>query len=340
MGLIERFVDGSRRRATGSIAVDALAPALAELLAEPPDDAPDALSVDGARLALVAASVRDHFFAHLPEPSSLPGFATRVMSLVEDPDVDLFELSQAIEQDAAIAVKVLQVANSAFYRTGDEVHTVRAAVSRLGLFAVANLAVSVACRSLFDAGARAEYDLFAPLWNRLAHHALTCAFSAGELATHHRLGRPDHAFFGGLFHDIGKTLALRSLSALLFARALEPPPLPLVEAALEQVHVEVGTIAHERWRLPGYLTAICREHEAEHPASETAAVELHLVRVASGLNTVRVESAARALPSVRRSAAALGADAEQLRKTAVTLREVADRVTRLFAIPDPAARPV
>src|SRR5204863_465547 len=91
-------------------------------------------------------------------------------------------------------------------------------------------------------------------WDQLFHRTLTVAFTAGWLATSRRLGHADRAFTGGIFHDVGKTVALRSLCAMIMSGAVEPDiDEAVIDHVLEAVHLDLGTELHGTWNLPAYL---------------------------------------------------------------------------------------
>lgn len=307
---------------------------LALVCADGPGESPS--PADEERAATIGERVLAYFLEYQPEARPLPDFALRVMELAQDPDADLFELSQLVEQDAAIASRVLQVSNSALYRRVVEVQTVRGAITQLGLFAIAKIAVSVASRAMFDAGSRLDYELFASQWNRLSHHSLTTAFAASELATRFPRARPEQAFFGGIFHDIGKTLALRSLAALVRDNQVPRPSDDCVDLILERQHVAIGTAANEVGSLPRYLSTICRFHHADSLPAYADLVELHLVRVVSTLNALRVNPRVHQsqIRELLLSAGSLPLDEQQVRQSFGEVTDAAAQVSQSFHLPD------
>src|SRR5262249_38456322 len=161
-----------------------------------------------------------------------------IINLVEDPQCDVNRLVPIIGQDAAISTKLLNVSNSVAYRGMGEIQDVRSAILKLGMREVAQIAAGVAGSSLFDVTVRAEFELFTKRWRALFFNAMTVAFAAGWLSIDRNLGRPDRVFLGGMLHDVGKSIVLRSLSALVIGGTLnEPPSDAAVERVLEELHV-------------------------------------------------------------------------------------------------------
>ncbi|HJV22612.1 MAG TPA: HDOD domain-containing protein [Holophagaceae bacterium] len=266
----------------------------------PPDEREEA---DRLQALLTA-----EFSANLPEPASFPSVAVEVMNLLERPDPDLHELLSLVDRDPAIAVQLLRLANSAYYARDREVQDLRGAVMRLGVRASGEIAVAVAGHTLFDMALRAEHEIFLLRLMDLYHDALTVGFGASEIAFREQAGQPNQAFMGGLFHDIGHSLAIRSLAGLMLQGRIPPTQPPaVVDEVLERVHVEMGATALALWGLPAYLGEICtRFHEPELPPGP-AFGNLHVLRVASGLlRLVRNPGDARHAAETRQSLQALG----------------------------------
>ena len=234
---------------------------------------------------LVAPLVMDHFSKNHPDLASFPALAVQIIDLLNEPDVDMARLLKAISPDPAISINVLRVANSVLYNRGTDVTEMRMAVMRIGLRGVGEIAAGVAGRSLFDLALRVEYETFRERFNTMFLDTMAVAFGASQFAFEQHVGRPDRAFLAGMFHDMGKSLALRSLASLIIEGKV-PSGLPpsVVEAVLERVHVDIGCKVHELWGLPSHLKDICqRHHDAEVPG-DAESMEIHLLRMVSGIH--------------------------------------------------------
>lgn len=277
--------------------------------APPPPIPPEVkAAADDLEPALMA-----HFHAHLPEPASFPSVAVEVIDLLEHPEPDLQKLVALVDKDPAIAVQLLRQANSAFYAPDREVQDLRNAVLRLGVRTSGEIAIAVAGHTLFDMALRAEYQIFMVRLMDFYHDALAVGFGASEIAFREQAGQPNQAFLGGLFHTIGHALAIRSLAGLMLQGQLPPAQSPaVVDEVLERVHLEIGTTALSAWGLPAYLSPICsRCHDLEVPPGP-AFGNLHVIRVAAGLNRlVRNPQDGRHAAETRQSLMTLGIPRER-----------------------------
>jgi HD-like signal output (HDOD) protein len=266
-------------------------------------------------------------------PSSLPNAALRMLNLAARSDVEVNELASAINQDAALTAAVLRVANSAIQGlTNGQIHTVRDAVVRLGVAESSRVAAAVAAKTLFSPRSKQAYALFGSTFTELNVAATSAAGGAAYLAMDRGIGRSDLAYLGGMLHDVGRSLGLSVLASLMLAdkapRELDPL---VVQQVLEDVHVPLGTLAHERWALPDYLLELCAtHHDAQIPEGPSHA-ECHLVRVVSGLLLLRTRPLPlERLSELEQSLAALRITPLQTRALDAELRRRAAQVRQVL----------
>ena len=74
---------------------------------------------------------------------TLPEVALKVRKLVDDPTVSADKIAKLVGTDAALSARLLQVANSVFFRGLNSVDNVRTAVVRLGGVCVRNVVASL-----------------------------------------------------------------------------------------------------------------------------------------------------------------------------------------------------
>jgi putative nucleotidyltransferase with HDIG domain len=331
----------------------AAAPALSDLPAAP-DQAfaaalavpPEALAARDAPLAgeevHLADKVLAHFALNHPGPASFPSISLRILELVRYPDVNLNELSKYIRMDGALAASLLALANSAVYRGVKHIDTVKDAMARIGLGEVAKLTAAISTRSLYGAEEMSEFQRFAPIWQELFFHAATVARATSELSRKVPAGHgPEQVFMAGLLHDVGKSIALRSMAALEAGGKLPATTDALAKRLLHQVHVEVGAEMQRKvWNLPPLFSdAAVHHHDGAVPPGDTAAT-VHLVRLVSALDLLRSEPElhAGAPAEILSSARALGLSPARVAAAGATLDEAEGWVGMLFGDPG-AARP-
>ncbi len=141
--------------------------------------------------------------------------ASRVMLLVERDDIGAQELSVVISADPVLVYRIMQMANSAFYGTGNRVKELRVAIAIIGFQAVKSLSLTA---MIEGTGSVTPQD-----WQ----HSISAAIAASEVAR--RLGADSQlAFSVGLLHDIGRAVMSSLNPALaLSVGKLESSPLTI-----------------------------------------------------------------------------------------------------------------
>jgi HD-like signal output (HDOD) protein len=208
---------------------------------------------------------------------AVPRTYARLRKAMEGPDVSVREISRIVYEDAAIAAKVLQVVNSAFFRLARRISNVEQAVSYLGFNAIRTLAMSVEVFSLWSKDA-ALGCLDLELLQERAHGVAAAARALGQSAN-----VADDAVLAGLFHNIGYWVLLQECpgkvaDALATARAQH---LPLHQAERQVVgasHAEVGAYLLGLWGLPhSVIEAVAFQHSPQRVAQTSFDVLAALV---------------------------------------------------------------
>jgi len=194
---------------------------------------------------------------------SLPQAALRVIELTDNSASTALTIASVLAQDQALAVKVLRLANSAYYGLSRKVSTLQDAVVVLGMRTVRNLAL-VASSYPWMVKPVAGYDL-GP--KQLFCHSFGVATGAQLVARYCRFANPDEAFTAGLMCDIGK-IAMSSCLEGSVHRIVEAAQnfclsFDLAERQLFGFdHAEVGEYLARSWNFPAQAIEAIRYHHA------------------------------------------------------------------------------
>ncbi|HEX6243958.1 MAG TPA: HDOD domain-containing protein [Polyangiales bacterium] len=277
--------------------------------------------------------VVDYVYNNPLDPPAMPALAPRILEVMRMPEVDVPKLVRTLEQDQAICAKLLSVANSAAFAPAREVTSLRDAIIYMGIDQAARIAIGFASKTLFDADGRAELAMYRGRWSRMFAHSMTTAFAAGTLSAQKYRRHSDEAFLGGLFHDVGKTVALRAISALTLAGEWEPQPDPILDEVLYRIHATPGAEFYDRWTLPSNLMQICCDHHQLDHVGADASNDFYVVSVISCLDALRAGGPADkryALDELRHSAEKLKLSDAELRAAHSETHEYAKRVVKMF----------
>jgi HD-like signal output (HDOD) protein len=218
-------------------------------------------------LALQAARTR------IARLSALPLLDPRLLQVLTQPDVDIQyqQLRELLRVDPALAVRVLKVANSAFYGSRS-ISSIDRALTVLGAVAVAGIAMAARLDGSIAPGC-AESERF----RHLRRHSLMTAVAAKQLAT--RAGVPpwdgEGAFLLGLLHDLGWLVQLQ----IEREQRLRPhePAGPAPTGRTEHALLSAALFAH--WQLPTQFIDAARHHH-HLPEAEPASFGSALLAVA------------------------------------------------------------
>ena len=192
---------------------------------------------------------------------SVPRVCAELTAVLASGTAGAADAARVVEQDMALAAKVLQLANSAYFGRRSPVSGVAEAVSYLGFDALRALAV--------HAAALREFRVPEPIpgfdMDELQRHCTRVARVAAALAA--ETGADKQAFTAGLLHDVG-LLVIASQDpqrlAVTFALADEQnQPIHTVERGRYGVtHAEIGAHLLALWGLPHTVTeAVAGHHD-------------------------------------------------------------------------------
>lgn len=206
---------------------------------------------------------------------TLPALVGRVLTITADPESSADELLSAIEPDQSMTVKILKVANSAFYSRVSKVATLRQAVMLLGFQEVRNLLLASAVFNNFRKIQKVKGFDAQAFWR----HSFVTGLAAKMLADPLKLAGGE-MFIAGLIHDIGKLVLLTALP-LDFIRTMKMSGnyglenLVAEKHLLGMTHPQVGMQVLKRWNFPNHLVMATGFHH--HPATDDSLMIYPLV---------------------------------------------------------------
>ncbi len=196
---------------------------------------------------------------------SVPELYQKLNAALADPDVDLRVIAELVEQDPAIAPKILQLVNSAFFGLPRTTTSIRDATSYLGIDMIKSLVLSVEVFSLFES----DNPLAVPV-KALQQHALTVARLAVSVFPGHSMA--GDVFAAGILHDIG-LLAMAVARPEMLQAILERSPsvhdtfVAECELMLPS-HAKIGAYMLGIWGLPYSIVEAVADHHTP-PDTET-----------------------------------------------------------------------
>ncbi len=111
---------------------------------------------------------------------SLSAVALRLVETASNEYVSLAEMADLIEKDPGLTVRVVTIANSAFFRAAEPVSTVEQSIMRVGVNHLRVMALSLSLRDTFPMGKVGPMD-YEKFWRSSLYQALLAKSFAQRL---------------------------------------------------------------------------------------------------------------------------------------------------------------
>ena len=187
----------------------------------------------------------------------------RLLNEIDSPTSDLEHIADILKLDQAIAMKVMQIANSSVYACSEPASTLKEAVLRIGLEHLRELVVGIGVIDSMNTNHQSATINPISLWE----HSLCVALCSSKIASLCKGVETEHAFTAAILHDIGRLILDQALpdeypQVLSHAEDLGIG-LELVEKRLLlSDHTSIARNMLQGWNLPKDLVeAIGNHHE-------------------------------------------------------------------------------
>jgi len=254
---------------------------------------------------------------------SFPEVAMRVQRVLEDPRGTALQVAQVLGSDAALAARVLRIANSAtFNPTGKPITDLQTAVGRLGGALVRSAAVSFAFRQSQEAG---RYPALWPTLQELWRKGTLVAAIAYVLARETGAAKPDAALVTGLLHNVGRLYILERIHD----KSQGVPDAAVWDQILHDWHPRLGRLILEHWKFdPAIVAAVADQNAWNRPISASDRLTDVLVAATSLVPCVfcrdLIEHTVASVPSFERLGLAAAECNALLTRTAQQVKSLRD----------------
>ncbi len=216
---------------------------------------------------------------------TLSPVALKLVELASDEKSSATDLVRLIEKDPSLAVRLLKLANSAFFSSIHEITTLNQAVIKIGFRRLRIMALSISLRDTFPMGRVGPLN-YAKFWRTSLYRALIARYLADHIAGID----PEEAFISGLILEIGLLIFFD-----LFVKEKDEDvsfDLDSLEDLLELErnrygldHRQVGEAAMRHWNFPEGMIACQRLYlrRAEEPDTPLLVKLCELARSLSGI---------------------------------------------------------
>lgn len=133
---------------------------------------------------------------------AMPATATKLLALIDDPEVSFSQIEEIIRYDPGLTANILKLTNSAYFGIPLKVSSVRQAMTLLGWKRLVQLVMTLCMSTLMNKPV-AGYDLpQGELWR----HSIAVSIAAENIVKMLGLPDVDEVFTAALLHDVGKLI--------------------------------------------------------------------------------------------------------------------------------------
>ncbi|MCU0646508.1 MAG: HDOD domain-containing protein [Gemmatimonadaceae bacterium] len=185
----------------------------------------------------------------------LPQVVLKAQQLLATDRASAGALAALLEQDPAMTMALIRLANSATFGGLGRVDSLNGAIQRIGLSQVGALITGLGVKAQFAHPDAARAKVLHVLWT----HSITTAFAAKAIAK--KIGvNPERAFLAGLLHDCGKVLVLSALDALIRQRVVRAVTPEATRDVIVALHAMLGHRMLTQWALPADVASAALLH--------------------------------------------------------------------------------
>ncbi|WP_022666533.1 HDOD domain-containing protein [Desulfospira joergensenii] len=213
---------------------------------------------------------------------SFPQVAAKLMEASKEEAGSLADLAKVIETDPGLAVRVLEMANSAMAGMRRNISALSEAVVILGLDQVKKMALSLTVfQSFFKSSASQSFDRIL-FWR----HCLCVALLSTEIAKETGYPDPEETYIAGLLHDLGKifldTRGHQDYGKFITSVSTSTDIVIDEERRLFGLgHDDIGAYFCSQWGLPSSLALTAKYHHQPYSSLGLSDREKHLIAIVS-----------------------------------------------------------
>jgi len=142
----------------------------------------------------------EHILNEIEELPTLPVVSQRILELMADENASNRDIARLVENDQSLALKIMKIANSAFFGSLTRINSLEQAMVKLGMNEVRSIVLAVSVYDFFSNSDSGVFDR-----RRFWKHGIVCSQAAKYLDNYFRTGN-DTLFISGLVHDMGKAV--------------------------------------------------------------------------------------------------------------------------------------
>ena len=193
---------------------------------------------------------------------NMPGVATKLLVMLDDPDVSASQIEEVVRLDPGITANILKLTNSAYFGFASRISSIEQAVILLGAKRIIQLVIATCVNTVMDKTV-SGYDLpEGELWR----HSIAVSVTAESLAKKLKVDASSEVFTAALLHDVGKLVlggfVKKDITKIEDEASRGIPFHEAEQKVLGTDHAEVGAQILQNWSFPPQIVKAVRLHHS------------------------------------------------------------------------------
>lgn len=214
----------------------------------------------------------------------MPMVLDKILQAVNDPNLSVAAIENIFKYEPSLTLKILTLANSAYFGAPEKITNIRSAMTLLGLNLIKSLVIHASVNELFGFGTNLPRFSGYELWK----HSVGVAVASKLIARRLRLGNVEDFFTVGILHDVGLIIEYQfyreAFISILSHINTQDADLPQIERDfLGTDHAEVARVLCARWKLPPFMGQVLACHHRPSDAPENLRFPVGAVYLADQL---------------------------------------------------------
>lgn len=207
---------------------------------------------------------------------SLPQVLVQILDAIHSEAEDFQAIADIIRQDAAMATRIMHVANSSYYGQNNNCQTIERALVILGTETVKTLVITASIKQFYSHFNQQHQTFLKAFWRR----SLAEAQLAQVIATLTSYSLPEEAYLCGLLTDVGQLVLLteheEKYLALTNSVSSDSGLVSKERELFQQSHSDIGGDLISHWQLSNFMSDAVRYH---HEPTNQVQDAHHLVKI-------------------------------------------------------------
>jgi HD-like signal output (HDOD) protein len=227
----------------------------------------------------------ENIIAKIEALPTLPIVSQKILQLMADENVSYRDIVKLVENDQSLALKIMKIANSAFFGSLTKISSLEHAMVKLGMNEVRSIVLAVSVYDFFSSSDSGTFDR-----ERFWRHGIICSQTAKYLGSFYRISNDDTLFLSGLVHDMGKAVLdeyfhEEFLGIINYLELKKSTFSEAEKAVLGTTHYQIAAKLLSQWKFPKKIILQVLYHHAPwaDKTYETGSIMVYLSNIVTKL---------------------------------------------------------